>query len=180
MMPPMVRSLLLGAILFFLASPAAAEPAAPDELTTLMQELDAEHAALATVDCGAACRALESLERLVGRICALDAGRPCADARKKLEDATRRVREACGDCAHTATVEEEPEDTGTTPKQAPEHLEGEAQAGAPADQPAAPPPEAESRGGCAACAVDERSPGAGLGWLALAALVAWRRRFTAR
>jgi MYXO-CTERM domain-containing protein len=39
----------------------------------------------------------------------------------------------------------------------------------------APPPRASTRGGCASCSIGDRD-GDGIGWLALVAALAWRRR----
>jgi hypothetical protein len=55
-------------------------------------------------DCTLACRALDSMDRAVTRLCALvDAPsdqRRCDDARQRLAVARRRVRDTCGACSN--------------------------------------------------------------------------------
>lgn len=158
---------LAAVALAFTTSPARAD----DAIAELEKSLAEEHAALSTSDCSAACRALASIRRAADKICALEPGARCLAAHAKAEDATRRVREACPECA-IASISPEP---------APQ---------APANMPA--PTEstksgtssgvsAESRkGGCASCDAGGASPGdytaGALAVLALARVL--RRRKT--
>jgi hypothetical protein len=76
----------------------AQRAAARDELARAEGTLQASPG-----DCATACRALESLERAVGRLCALvdstDDQRRCDDARQRLATARERVRQTCGACS---------------------------------------------------------------------------------
>jgi hypothetical protein len=143
----MKRTALLAFVLVLASPPAFAE----DEIDALEKQLAQEHAALSTSDCTTACRALSSIRRAADKICALDPGTTrCTSAKAKADDATRRVREACPDCA----VAQAP---GT---QAP-----------PPAEPASvmKPAESEKRGGCAGCATTSTN-GADSGWILA---VAW-------
>jgi len=128
------------------------------EIVALQKQLDDEHAALMTQDCTTACRALGSIRRAAERICVLDPGSTrCTEAQSKAEDARRRVRDACPDCAGAASKDEEERDKRATTK-----------AGTGASAPAAAPPPRESRGGCASCSTAETTGnGADFGLLAL-------------
>jgi MYXO-CTERM domain-containing protein len=136
----------------------------------------AELAAIVPVDCAAACEALASLRRAAMRICELDPGAPCEAARRKLEEAERRVREAC-DC----TLERQKETIA--PKKGGLSQPGDGEPDDDAAPEAAPAlasaPPSEQRGGCASCAVGhDGGPGGvfGLG-LGLALLLpVWIRR----
>ncbi len=48
------------------------------------------------------------MERTAERICALDPGPRCAEARAKVKDAARRVQLACGECGTPKSLEEKP------------------------------------------------------------------------
>jgi MYXO-CTERM domain-containing protein len=151
-------------------SPASAD----DEITKLEKSLAEEHAALSTSDCSAACRALGSIRRAADKICALEPGPRCTAAHAKAEDATRRVREACPECAIASIT--------PSPTPAP-----------PAASPVLPPREEamtkggdhapaseSSRGGCASCDAGGASPGdftaGALALLGLARLVRRRKK----
>lgn len=111
-------------------------------------------------DCALACRALESLRRAADRLCALDPGDACTDARAKLRDAAERVRVACPECAAAATV--------PTPRTSP----------VPADSTTVHASAAPGKGGgCAGCATTSGTDVDGA-WLAaaIAACAALRRR----
>jgi hypothetical protein len=108
-----------------------------DDVDELLRTLQGDAKALATDDCGAACKALASMRRAADRICALDdAGRRCADARSTVEEASRRVRAACPDCAIASVAPPAPEVV---------HADAKPQAAPP--EPASEP----ARGGCAGC-----------------------------
>ena len=143
----------------------AQEVAPKEDLTTLEKNLAAEHAALSTSDCATACKALASIRRAAEKICALDPDERCTAARAKAQDATKRVRDACPDCA-----------IASAPLPAPKR-EGRAMGKGgmrPPPEPsvdiaqAAPAPPAESRrGGCASCSTSGTS-GSDLSTVALA------------
>ena len=150
------RRLVCALALAVLTSGGAA--AAADDLKTLQEQLGHEADELSTADCGVACRALASMQRTADRICALDPGPPCTEARGKVTDAESRVRAACPDCAVAASREVTA--TGAEPGRKPDSADAEQVRG----------------GGCAGCAIDDRGPG-GAGLLAaLGALAAWLRR----
>lgn len=130
-----------------------------DELTTLEKNLATESAALSTTDCANACRALASIRRAADRICALDAGERCTAGRAKADEATRRVREACPECAIATAPSPAP-----MPKPAPEREERAMTKGGSSADHATPttanaPPSESKRGGCAGCATTPTSPG---------------------
>jgi MYXO-CTERM domain-containing protein len=159
-------TLVLGALLLLSSTDAFAQSASPtgptgatggkDELSNLERNLASESAALSTADCTTACRALASIRRAADKICALEPGDRCAAGRAKADEATKRVRDACPECA-IATA---------PPKPAPEREEramtkGGAQPTADSASPvtAASPPSESKRGGCAGCATTPTSPG---------------------
>ncbi len=142
---------------------------AEDEITKLEKSLADEHAALSTADCSEACRALASIRRAADKICALEPGARCSAARAKAEDATRRVRDACAQCAIATTLPPPP-------------------VPAPAPDTAAPmkagrtPNSAPPRGGCASCDVGGASPADGaaaaMALLALTRVLRRRKKLT--
>jgi hypothetical protein len=170
----------------------AATQAAKEDVTTLERSLAEQHDALSTSDCATACRALASIRRAADKICALDPGDRCLAGRAKADDATRRVREACPECAIATAPPSEPrrEDRamtkgGTTqkaPKASEDAAASAASPGSISTVQSAPPSESK-RGGCAGCTTTPAGSGdlAG-GALAIAALalVASRRRSRAK
>jgi MYXO-CTERM domain-containing protein len=130
------------------------------EVTSLQKQLARDYEALSTGDCTVACQALASMQRVVDRICALDPGPPCTEARARLADAENRVRSACPECAVTAVGAE------TTSR-----ATGEDRAPAPA-----PPAESPRSGGCAGCAVSDEDRTSGAALAVACALAAWVRR----
>ncbi len=149
--------LALGLVLLAPGVAFAQVTSAPkDDLTTLEKNLASETATLSTSDCTTACRALASIRRAADKICALDPGDRCAAGRAKADEATKRVREACPECA-IATA---------PPQPAPEREEramskgGSPKPGADSAPTAASAPPSESkRGGCAGCASTPATPG---------------------
>lgn len=134
--------------------------------TALAREIETTYAKLgeelSTHACDEACRALASMRRAADRLCALEPGERCEQARTRCDAATRQVREACPECAVAA--------------------------GPPVHEQAAATPQkdiatAESRStrGCASCTTTPAAPSdlvdtlAPVG-LALAALLRLRRR----
>jgi hypothetical protein len=136
------------------SSPAFAQGFPPkDEVTTLERNLASETATLSTSDCTTACRALASIRRAADKICELEPGDRCTAGRAKADEATRRVREACPECA-IATAP-------TTPKPSPEREERAMTKTAADSAPtaASAPPSESKRGGCAGCATTPVGPG---------------------
>lgn len=118
----------------FLAAPAYAADAG-DEADDLARQIAQQGEALSTDDCTAACSALASMRRAADRLCALDPGARCRDARRIVDVASRKVRAACPQCA--IAMQPGPEE-GAMPV---------------AKTASAPPePQAErASGGCASC-----------------------------
>jgi hypothetical protein len=132
------RTLLVAIACVLVASRAdAALDGGADEIAALEKQLKEEHTALQTQDCSNACRALASIRRAADRICALEPGPRCADARAKADDAQRRVSEACPDCSLAFTPPKEDDGRAVTQAAPPEPLR---------DAPAS-----EARGGCRNC-----------------------------
>lgn len=175
-----------------LASPAAqAQPSSTgpstspskDDLTTLEKQLSNEVTALTTTDCTSACRALASIRRAADKICALDPGERCASARAKADDASRRVRAACPDCAIANAPGGSPP---APPAPTPEHKPADTptKGGATRDEVAVAktdgPPSESKRGGCAGCTTTKAThgdvAGVALVVVALAGMLRRRRR----
>jgi hypothetical protein len=159
------RSTALAFAAAFGATLLAVRPARADAIDDLEKSLAQEHAQLSTSDCSAACRALASIRRAADRICALEPGPRCTAAHSKADDATRRVRDACPECAIASVAPETPtkkpasvpvvpaEPPATAPVvRQPTNDEAVRTAGA------APPSESR-RGGCASCDAGGTSPG---------------------
>lgn len=149
-----------------------------DEISDLEKSLAQEHAALATSDCSAACRALASIRRAADKICAIEPGPRCTAAHAKSDDATRRVRDACPDCAVASVAPDRKPDSPAvapvTPAPAPPQP-GQERESVRTTQNA---PASESRrGGCASCHAGGASLGeATTGVLAVLALAGLLRR----
>ena len=146
---------------------------AKDDLTTLERNLASEITMLSTSDCTTACRALASIRRAADKICELEPGDRCTAGRAKADEATRRVREACPDCAIAIAP--------SPPR--PEREERAMSKAGSADSAtavASAPPAESKRGGCAGCATTPRAPGdlstAALAVCALAFALTWRCR----
>jgi MYXO-CTERM domain-containing protein len=146
---------------------AAPEAGAPQSVDALQVELERDYAEASTGDCATACRALDSMRNATEKLCALDPGVRCANARQRLEAASAHVRTACPTC---------PEPLGETP------AAGAASTNLP---PQAQPTMTESyaavaprKGGCAGCAISSAAPNArlSLGLAGLGLLACWRRR----
>jgi len=118
--------------------PRDAGLAPADEIRALGAQIAA---ALDAHGCAVACDALGSMTRAADRLCALDPGPACDDARARVRDAQRRVQAACPECALVGD--------STSPP---------VQAARPDERPAPSPPAAaevavsSKRGGCAGCA----------------------------
>lgn len=153
---------------------ASAQPSSPKEdIATLEKQLASELTALSTSDCAAACRALASIRRAADKICGLDPGERCSAARAKADDASRRVRESCPDCAiASAPGAPPPADTKASEvlsKGRPDMV-----------SPTSAPPSESKRGGCAGCAATKAThgdvAGVALFSLVLARMLRRRRR----
>lgn len=79
----------------FATQDAAAEP------SRLAAVIADQAKALVTDDCAAACKALDSMRRSVQRLCELEPGARCEEARKTLADSERRVVAACPVCVRS-------------------------------------------------------------------------------
>jgi MYXO-CTERM domain-containing protein len=163
-----MRARLFFSTLLTFASLAGASFAAPPSTTgsseriELLTQIQTDYDSLSTSDCTTACKALGSMERAASRLCEIDPGPTCDDARAKVEEARKRVRAACPMC------------TTTPPKQefAPEPAVRPAEV---ASTPASAPPS----GGCRSCATGGGdTDGQGLALMALlaASVVVGRRR----
>ena len=148
-------------VLLSVSRPAAGA----DEHQQLMQEIQRDYDALGTNDCTVACKAFTSMRRATDRLCEIDPGSACAEAKNKLEDARRRVRASCPMCA----VDEEPKPkTEAPPSPAPPPR---------ADAVSASGPPAESkRGGCAGCRIGGADPGGEILFILVVAAAFLRRR----
>ncbi len=146
-----MRFSVLALLLLALPRPAAAADgglAPADEIRTLEAQIAV---ALEAHGCAVACDALASMTRAADRLCALDPGPRCEDARARVRDAQRRVLEACPECAVIGG-------SLTPPVQA--NKDGRPSSPAtPSSVPPPAPPAAEMeyvsgrRGGCAGCVV---------------------------
>jgi hypothetical protein len=175
---------VVGALVVGSWAGSAHAQAAKEDLTTLEKSLTEQHDALSTSDCATACRALASIRRAADKICALDPGDRCVSGRAKADDATRRVRDACPECA-IATAPSEPrrEDRAMTKGGASQKATkaSEDPGASPVSTPTAQsaPPSESKRGGCAGCTTTRGGPGdlagGALAVLALALVVSRRR-----
>jgi len=150
-----------------------ASVARADEIEDLEKSLAQEHATLSTSDCSAACRALASIRRAADKICALEQGARCAAAHAKSEDATRRVRDACPECAIASAA---PDTSPRKPAMAPVPPAADAPREESVHTASAPRSES-GRGGCASCDASGASLGESTtGALAILALAQLLRR----
>lgn len=145
-----------------------------DEISDLEKSVAQEQSTLSTSDCSAACRALASIRRAADRICAIEPGPRCSAAHAKADDATRRVRDACPECAVASVAPEAPPTTPATRPVTPAPQAGQAEERV---QPTSAPRAESSRGGCASCHASGASLGeATTGVLAILALAGLLRR----
>jgi len=123
------------------AHAADAGASSSSEVSALETQLNQETTTLSTSDCDSACRALRSIRRAADRICALEPGPRCDAARAKADDATKRVHDACPDCAIPAPP-------------SPHKDEAMTKGGSmspPPPQNAPSEPQSERAGGCRSC-----------------------------
>ncbi len=145
-----------------IAADAGREPQTAAEIATLKREVAANHGtlmrlpragagaeALSADACATACLALRSMRRATERLCALDPGADCDDARRRTADADARVTETCPSCVADGERREASEKPVTvTPTM---DAANEARAATVQSTPAAQD-SAPRRGGCAGCA----------------------------
>src|SRR5438067_9060264 len=74
------------------AANASASDAGADDPDELARYVAKQGEALSTDDCTSACNALASMRRATDRLCALDPGARCREARRIVDDAARKVR----------------------------------------------------------------------------------------
>jgi hypothetical protein len=104
---PVKLAVSVATILVATAAPARAQVAGADggggELAAAQADFESALASTSASDCATACRALESMRRAADRICALDPGTKCSDARARVEESAARVRAKCPDCGAATT-----------------------------------------------------------------------------
>jgi hypothetical protein len=143
------------AVLFFAATARAADAGSAandggDEAIELLRSIASQAEALSTDDCAAACRALGSMRRAADRLCTLDPGRRCTEARARVDEAARKVREACPGCA-VAMPQSEDEKPSIVHAPAKGGVSGGSGAPEATVNAQAAPPSESRRGGCAGC-----------------------------
>lgn len=161
--------------MFASANAIAADAGVDDDAGALLKQLEQEWSALSTQDCVTACKAYASIRRAADRICGLEPGPRCVDARAKADDAQRRVQAACPDCRIASVPPREDERRAAEP--APPTVV-DAKGGAAGDAESAP-----RKGGCASCSTPGGSATGDLGGCVLGALAlahALRRRRASR
>lgn len=134
------------AITFVAANAAAADAGTGEDVESLLKQLNSEHTALSTHDCVTACKALASIRRAADKICGLEPGPRCVDARAKADDAQRRVQAACPDCQLAAVPGKEEDRRAAQPTTAPPAPAPPAGGSDSAQMESAP-----RKGGCASC-----------------------------
>lgn len=150
-------------LLTCLPSTALAQPAlaSGSDVDAAQAEVDRDYAQALASDCGLACRALESMRHATEKLCALDPGDRCANAKKKLDDATTRVRTACPVCPEQ--LEERRPVASPPPAEAPSSMNAVEAA------------SVQKKGGCAGCATTS-APADAVGPIALVGLALLLRR----
>ena len=167
--PRHLVSLLAVAILLALPRVAAAADGGAPSRAEEIRALDAQiAAALSTHGCAVACEALGSMTRAKGRLCALDPGPRCDEARARVRDAQRKVHEACPECAATGGDVPPPEQAAK--RAAPDSEPPPAAPSTP--QTAEVTVAAPRRGGCAGCVVGGEGGVEGAGALAALGVIA--------
>ena len=139
---------------------ASADAFGEESVETLQKQQQDELAALSTQDCVIACKALASIRRAADRICALESGPRCIDARAKADDAQRRVQAACPDCQLAANKPKDEE------RRAAETGQG---AGEKPMAKNAPPSADRGSRGCGSCSTPGTTDPGDLGLFAFAA-----------
>jgi hypothetical protein len=154
-----VRGAALSIIVVTTLIPAGAL-AADEDVDSLLKQLNDEHATLSTQDCVTACKAYASIRRAADKICGLEPGPRCTDARTKANDAQRRVQAACPDCQVASAFPKQDEYRATgDAKSAPTAVEAES---------------APRKGGCASCSTPGERPMGDAGVMILGAFAVAR------
>jgi MYXO-CTERM domain-containing protein len=175
-------AVILVAILVFLlsaASPAFAD--APDtatEATTLARDIDQKLALTTHADCADACRALASMRRSTDRLCAIEPGDRCDQARAKLHDAIERVRVSCPAC-ETASPSPAPSPITAAPPSTGSGAAPSASDDARVASAQTTSVQTTKRGGCAGCTAASGTTPHGalaLAGVAIALAITARRR----
>ncbi len=144
-----------------LAADAGLKPETAAEIATLQREIAANHATLMRLPragggaeslsadaCSTACLALRSMQRATDRLCALDPGADCEDARRRTADADARVTETCPSCVADGERREASKKPVTVSPAKEVADEARPVAATAASQDSSAP----RRGGCAGCA----------------------------
>lgn len=139
-------------------------PKSEAEATKLMVDLQRqlqEQMELVDRDCTTACRALQSMQRAADRICDLEPGPRCKDAKSKADEAAGKVHARCPDCVIAQRPPRKPHDEEDE-KRANEPASSKKGAPGAADAPPAPAPATQSEsvksGGCRSCNESGTSP----------------------
>lgn len=151
------------AMLLASANAFGADGGPSQDVDSILKELQQDYSALSTQDCVTACKAYASIRRAADKICGLEPGPRCNDARAKADDAQRRVKDACPDC-HLASA----------PKKEDEFRAKPAPPAEPQAAPGGTAVEAESaprKGGCASCSTPGEKPAGDFGIAVLGAFV---------
>lgn len=121
-----------------------------DEGTMLASSIGDQARSIDTSDCVSACNALASMRRSVERLCALDPGTRCTEARTTLASSETKVRAKCPACAiGTQAPGNMPKESPPPP--APVEAESVKAAGVPASE--------RPQGGCLGCSTSSTSAG---------------------
>lgn len=144
--------------LMFTSATAFADAGPGEDVESLLKQLSQEHSALSTQDCMTACKAYASIRRAADKICGLEPGPRCADARSKADDAQRRVQAACPDCQLAAAKPKEDAYRAAQPG-----------SGSDAKTGAVEAESAPRKGGCASCNTPGERPTGDFGIVILGA-----------
>lgn len=137
-------------------------PKSEGEAAKLMVDLQRqlqEQMELVDRDCTTACRALQSMQRAADRICDLEPGPRCKDAKSKADEAAGKVHARCPDCVIAQSPPRKDIDKEDEKREAGSKKGAPGSADAP---PAASPQDAKSEsvksGGCRSCNESGTSP----------------------
>jgi hypothetical protein len=157
---PLVISTSLALPATALADQADAGQAFDEDFKKAGNDLDK---ALSTSDCTTACQALGSMRRAAEKLCAITPGPRCDAANARADEAAKRVRDACPDCAiaFRPSPDMKPPATRTVEER---------------DVTRASPKAESGRGGCASCEVTGSSATLDPSWIALILWGLTRRR----
>lgn len=160
-----LRASTILAVTFWSASAFGADAGPGDDVESLAKQLQQEWSALSTSDCAIACKAYASIRRAADKICGLEPGPRCNDARSKADDAQRRVQAACPDC-HIAIAPGKEDERRAVQPAPPPPMDAKGSATAMESSESAP-----RKGGCASCTTSGERPIGDLGAAAAFAFV---------